>query len=45
MIEDGDGASEKWHGYKPTFYKVAIDALAAYVLPAKTVTESLSGKN
>jgi len=31
MTEDEIGTFENKYGYKPTFYKVALDALAIYV--------------
>lgn len=39
MTEDEVGAFEKKYGYKPTFYKVAIDALAVYVNKANPIRE------
>jgi phosphate transport system substrate-binding protein len=39
MTKDEVGAFEKKYGYKPTFYKVAIDALAVYVNKANPIRE------
>jgi phosphate transport system substrate-binding protein len=39
MTEDEVGAFEKKYGYKPTFYRVAIDALAVYVNKANSIRE------
>jgi phosphate transport system substrate-binding protein len=39
MTQEEEGAFERRYGYKPTFYKIALDALAIFVNPKNPIRE------